>query len=557
MKRLNDYRMRLVLVGFVAGMVLVAGSAKADFFFGEPVNLGPPVNKSSGDALSCFSSDGLEMYLDSSRSGGQGAWDIWVARRETIDDDWGTPVNLGQHVNSGSQDWSAYITADGLELYFCSGRSGGYGSLDMWVSRRATTDDAWGRPENLGPLVNSSRMDGTPWLSSDGLELYFYSENRPGGYGGFDIWISRRATKNDSWGEPVNLGPPVNSSAHDTSPFLTYDGLLLFFGQEIMAPFRPGGFGGSDMWLSRRATISDPWGEPVNLGPIVNTPSHDVGPRISPDGSMLYFCSDRPGGFGGLWYGDIYQAPIIPIVDLNGDGIVDAIDMCIMVDHWGEDYPLCDIGPTPFGDGIVDVRDLIALSEHLFEEVDDPTLIAHWALDETEGMTAHNSVNGNDGFVLGGPVWQPAGGMIGGALELDGIDDCILCSTGPNPAESTFSVVVWIKCGTPGQVIISQPKGSDWLAVDAEGKLMTELNGLVLLSQALITDEQWHRIGLVWDGSRRTLIVDGVIVAEDTQDGAGVFGDGLYIGVGKNYTTATYFSGLIDDVRIYNRAVSP
>ncbi len=57
-----------------------------------------------------------------------------------------------------------------------------------------------------------------------------------------------------------------------------------------------------------------------------------------------------------------------PIVDFNGDGIVDTADMCIMVDHWGENYSLCDIGPTPFGDGIVDVQDLIVLAEHLFEE---------------------------------------------------------------------------------------------------------------------------------------------------------------------------------------------
>ncbi len=65
---------------------------------------------------------------------------------------------------------------------------------------------------------------------------------------------------------------------------------------------------------------------------------------------------------------DIWQAPIIPIVDFNGDGIVDATDVCIMIDHWGEDYPMCDIGPTPFGDGIVDVQDLIVLAEYLFEE---------------------------------------------------------------------------------------------------------------------------------------------------------------------------------------------
>lgn len=240
----------------------------------------------------------------------------------------------------------------------------------------------------------------------------------------------------------------------------------------------------------------------------------------------------------------------VPSPDFNGDGIVDGVDMRIMVDHWHTDNPLYDIAPLPFGDSFVDVQDLITLAEHLFEEVNDPTLIAHWALDETEGMTAHDNVNGNDDFVFGDALWQPAGGMVGGALELDGIDDCIISGTGPNSDKEPFSVVTWIKGGTPGQVIISQPGGVNWLMADAEGKLMTELEGsgrnaAPLLSQALITDEQWHRIGFVWDGSRRMLYVDGVSVAEDIQSNLGFFGSGLYIGVGENYASGTFSPALL------------
>jgi len=73
--------------------------------------------------------------------------------------------------------------------------------------------------------------------------------------------------------------------------------------------------------------------------------------------------------------------------DFNGDGIVDAADMCIIVDHWGENYRLCDIGPAPFGDGIIEAQDLIVLAEYLFEE---PGLIAYWKLDETEGIVAQD-----------------------------------------------------------------------------------------------------------------------------------------------------------------------
>jgi hypothetical protein len=87
---------------------------------------------------------------------------------------------------------------------------------------------------------------------------------------------------------------------------------------------------------------------------------------ISGDGSMLYFDSMRPGGAGGV---DLWQAPIALIVDFNGDGIVNAADVVIMIEHWLTDYSLCDIGPMPWGDGIVDVKDLIVLSEYLFTDL--------------------------------------------------------------------------------------------------------------------------------------------------------------------------------------------
>jgi N-acetylneuraminic acid mutarotase len=252
------------------------------------------------------------------------------------------------------------------------------------------------------------------------------------------------------------------------------------------------------------------------------------------------------------------------VVDFNGDGIVDSADMCIMVDHWGEDYPLCDIGPMPWGDGIVDVQDLIVLAEHLFEDVIDSTLAAHWPLDEAQGVIAHDSAADRDGTLMGGPVWQTDAGIVAGALQFDGIDDYVSADPVLNPADGTFSLVVWIKGGTPGQAILSQTGAANWLSTDSvEGNLMTELKasgrgaGGPLLSQTVITDGNWHRIGFVWDGSDRTLYVDGIAVAQDTQDGLANSSNGLNIGCGKNMQPGTFFSGMIDDVRIYNRAVKP
>ncbi len=372
MKWLNGCRMRLMLVGIVAAIVICGSSAKADFTFGESVNLGPTVNGSSSAEIDpCISADGLELYFHSYRPVGYGSHDLWVTRRPSPNDAWGMPVNLGRTVNSSTLDQCPYISSDGLSLFFCSDRSGGLGNADIWVTTRPTKTEVWGPPANLGPTVNTSSNEGHPYISADGLSLYFADVVAPGntptrsnGYGGGDIWVSTRQTSERMpegyWGEPQNLGAVVNSPAYDAAPCISSDGLMLFFHSE-----RTGGYGSHDIWVARRKTPDDPWKEPVNLGPLVNTSLGDGGPALSADGKTLYFMSGGTVNSGNF---DLYQASILPIVDLNADGIVDSIDMCIMVDNWGTDNSLCDIGPMPWGDGIVDVQDLIVLAEHLFEE---------------------------------------------------------------------------------------------------------------------------------------------------------------------------------------------
>ena len=554
MKQKVNYRIKLVFVGIVATIALCSGRAKADFTFGEPVNLGPTVNGPDHDQMPSISSDGLELYFMSRRPGGVGDWDIWVAGRETTNDPWAEPVNIGPAVNGTGEDWSPCISADGLELYFEANRPGGFGDTDILVASRKTTDEPWGNPVNLGSTVNSSSRDGGPNISPDGLELYFKS-NRPGGYGGEDLWVSNRPTKDDPWGIPINLGSTINGPDWDREPSISSDGLVLFFSCNQT--------GYIDLWFTSRETKNKTWGEPINLGPSINTLTAEDGISISVDGRTLYFSdygdARRPDGYGGA---DLWKAPIIPIVDFNGDGIVDSADMCLMVDNWGTNEQLCDIGPMPWGDGVVDVEDLKVLSEYLFEEVDDPTLIAHWPMDETQGVIAYDSAAENDGILIGDPVWQPDGGMVGGALQLDGIDDYVTTDSVLNPGDGAFSIITWIKGGASGQVIVSQQSMANWLAIDDEGNLITELkctgrSAGSLYSETIITDGQWHRIGLLWDGSHRTICVDGVIVAEDIQSNLAGSVNGLNIGAGKSLDGETFFSGLIDDVRIYNRAISP
>jgi len=251
-------------------------------------------------------------------------------------------------------------------------------------------------------------------------------------------------------------------------------------------------------------------------------------------------------------------------IDCNKDGKLDFGDFTILAAHWLETKCAQCSGADLSGNGQVDLDDIAILAENWLTF---PGFVAYWALDETEGNIAHDIAGGNNGTVNGGPIWRPTGGKLYGALEFDGIDDYISTPFVLNPATGPFSVFAWIKGGAPGQVLISQTNGTGaiWLGKDSsQGKLLTALTDSVLFTLPLvsgfvITDSDWHHVGVVWDGSRRHLYVDGAEVANDnnalrkllSSDG------GLHIGAGKTLDAAEFWSGLIDDVRIYDRAVRP
>jgi len=559
MKWYNCSKASLVWMAFIAAWAIGPGVAVADFTFGWPVNLGPVVNSGYDEAYPCISADGLSLFCYSAPQG-PGDDDIWVSTRKTTDDEWGAPVNLGPPVNTSADEIGPSISADSLSLFFSDGpvhRPGGKGKADIWMATRATTADPWGEPVNLGS-VNGPSNDSDPSISADGLVLLFGSD-RSGGYGGTDIWMATRATPQAPWGEPVNIGPGVNSSAFDNHPSMSADGLVVVFGSTRL---NVSGDDNCDLFLARRSTTREPFGPPLNLAEI-NTVDNEEWPSISFDGRVLFFASTRPGGRGGH---DIWQSAIIPVVDFNGDLKVDIKDLLILIEHWGQNYPLCDIGPMPWGDGKVDEKDLEVLMSHWGQPLEvppDPNLVAHWKLDETKGTLAEDISLAHDATLKGNPVWQPAGGKVGGAILLDGVDDYVQTPFVLNPSQGAFSVLAWVKGGAPGQVILSQMAKANWLSTDANaGRLMTELKaqgslGTTLQSQSVVTDGNWHRVGLVWDGTNRVLYADDREVARDTQPSLPSSTTGLYMGVGNKLSKGTFWSGLIDDLRIYNRAVKP
>jgi len=265
-----------------------------------PINLGSLVNSPLDDNRPAISKDGLSLYITSGRLGGFGGLDIWVSHRASLDDPWGPPQNLGPRVNSSSNDVAPTFSPDGHRMYFHSFRPGGCGLADIYVSRRRDTRDdfGWGPPEDLGCVVNTPYVNAGPTIFEDettGITtLYFTVQNNPPGSDqGFDIYASARIGDEGAFGPPV-LVQELSSPFRDTRTAIRRDGLEIF-----LSSGRPGGVGNEDLWVSTRASTLDPWSTPVNLGAVVNTTAFDGGPALSFDGTTLYFHSNRLGGVGG------------------------------------------------------------------------------------------------------------------------------------------------------------------------------------------------------------------------------------------------------------------
>ena len=269
-----------------------------------PVNLGPNINTEFLEQGSATSKDGLSLFFQSDRPGGLGGLDLYVSQRRCSDDAnpdcaWGPAQNLGATLNTSSGENAPKLSPDEHWLYFASNRPGGFGGIDLWVSHRHDRRDdfGWETPVNLGSAINTAAVDNQPDVFNDpatGAQVLYFVSNRAGGMGGNDIYASIRAA-DGTFGTPTPVNE-LNSSADDLQPAVRHDGLELF-----MASARSGGFGIGDMYVSTRSSASEPWSTPVNLGADLNTAVSDARPVLSWDGTTLYFQSNRSGDF------DLYQ----------------------------------------------------------------------------------------------------------------------------------------------------------------------------------------------------------------------------------------------------------
>lgn len=293
---------RILLAGFGLWCVYL-GAAPGYSDWSLPINLGVGVNSAAEDFAPHVSKNELSLYFASTRPGGLGGEDLWVSKRAKSDDAWGQPVNLGSIINTEANERSPGLSRDGRHLYFATTRTGGSGGFDIWVSwRHDTRDDfGWQPPVNLGPQFNSTGTDAGPgYFENDdaGIPLLFLASNRTGGAGGLDIYVSE-LTASGSFAPPV-LVSELSGAVNDLTPGVRHDGLEIF-----IASNREGSIGAQDLWASSRQAVSVPWSAPMNLGSAVNSSANDNFPSVSSDRETLFFSSDRPGGSGGL---DIYMS---------------------------------------------------------------------------------------------------------------------------------------------------------------------------------------------------------------------------------------------------------
>jgi WD40-like Beta Propeller Repeat len=289
----------------LSAIVICPAQAQQFSDWSPPVSLGAVINSAGNEAGSSISKDGLSFYFQSDRPGGLGLADIYVSRRASINDPWGPPQNLGPVVNSTASEQMAWISPGGRRLYFASDRAGGMGGLDLYVSRRRNKHDdlGWGPPENLGSGVNTAEPEFFGSIVKErrsGKVLYFAR----GDLGARDLYMSVRQ-RDGTFGVAVPIGE-LQDPADDARPALRRDGLEMYFDSN-----RQGGE--FDIWVTTRVRPWHPWSTPVNVA-VLNSSAQEARPALSWDAKTIYFHSGRPGGLGGL---DIYVSTRTKLDDID------------------------------------------------------------------------------------------------------------------------------------------------------------------------------------------------------------------------------------------------
>ena len=263
----------------------------------------PDVNTPSLDGCPIESPDGLSLYMASNRPGGKGGLDIWVSTRASASEPWGAPVNLPEPINSASDDFCP-TPVRGNGLFFVSRKVVAgvtCGTGDIYFTR-LNPKHGWSEPQHLdcAPAGPNSALDeqGPSYVQE---RLYFSRSSLPPGNTG-ELYVSEKHG-DMTFGPATAITELNDAGANDIQPNVRKDGREIVFSSN-----RASGLGGPDIWSATRASVDDPWSAPVNLGGSVNTALGESRPSLSWDAQQLLFGRAGPAGTGegGTGMSDIY-----------------------------------------------------------------------------------------------------------------------------------------------------------------------------------------------------------------------------------------------------------
>jgi len=255
----------------------------------KPINMGPAINTADDEYLPVATADESTLIFTRKINNNE---DFYKSIK--VNGLWQPATYLSNNINTPNYNEGAQsISTDGKYLFFTGcNRPDGLGRCDIYVAQRKGDD--WGKPYDLQPPVNTPGWESQPSISADGRTLYFVS-NRKGGYGGYDIWKSTISEK--GWSNPENLGPNINTSFNEQSPYIAADDSTLYFCSDGWP-----GLGGMDLFVSHLGKDGK-WQKPLNMGYPINSNGDENGLSVTASGQYAFFASNNLNGYGGY---DIY-----------------------------------------------------------------------------------------------------------------------------------------------------------------------------------------------------------------------------------------------------------
>ncbi|MDH7516550.1 MAG: OmpA family protein [Bacteroidota bacterium] len=332
----------LTCAGFSLLTIILAGCSSmqppdiARVTGGVIENLGENVNSPWDDYAPAVTANGTLFFTSRRPNPKRLDYGDDVYRVNHIGRDWEKPTYLSEAINTPESQGAISVSPDGRTLYvaLCS-EPDGFGRCDIYVAEWNERGTEWTKARNLNnpegkdlrmqkrvdnfDFVNTSYWESQPSISPDGKTLYFASD-RPGGFGGTDIWMTRKQD-DGTWGPPVNLGPDINTKGDERTPSIAFDNKTLYYASDGFPDHEPNkAAGGFDIYVTRWQ--GSRWSRPMNLGFPINSKGDDVFISSTLTGDTLYFASNREGGYGGFDLYILLDPPFPPDAMIVISGVV-------------------------------------------------------------------------------------------------------------------------------------------------------------------------------------------------------------------------------------------